>query len=267
MVVLLQQVKDTWQMLPLPKHCNRQHRLRLFGNPKSSFPLPPQWNEVRSLWIMKGKKQVNGLSSVLVVVLWQWESDGASSINTPDVYEMTKMDWDSAAVRTHRKELLGICQGVRRKWYWDYLQEVVETMQAAVKRGLEQEVGLAWPVELAPKSLYLLYTPVDTNSRCSHVDWFSLMHWLWGEMHQEVSLSLHRLGSCGSSGRTLSSGKKPWLQRHTHIARSCHSRIGWEYREDQCFYIGSQLMPGGSGCGMLHGWLLLNNCLEEVRHK
>ena len=67
------------------------------------------------------------------------ENDGASSVNTPDVYEMNSMT-----------EILQWCERTGKSYWeyvkeceesdiWDYLQEVWKTMQAAVKRGLDSE--------------------------------------------------------------------------------------------------------------------------------
>ena len=80
------------------------------------------------------------------------ENDGASSVNTPDVYSMSSMTEINAMVRTYRKS------------YWEYVKECedsrsmglparsMETMQDAVKRGLEQEGVLPGPLNLRRKA-------------------------------------------------------------------------------------------------------------------
>ena len=80
------------------------------------------------------------------------ESDGASSVNTPDVYSMNSMT-----------EILQWCERTGKSYWeyvkecedsdiWDYLQEVWKTMQNAVKRGLEQEGVLPGPLNLRRKA-------------------------------------------------------------------------------------------------------------------
>lgn len=80
------------------------------------------------------------------------ENDGASSVNTPDVYEMNSMT-----------EILQWCERTGKSYWeyvkeceesdiWDYLQEVWKTMQAAVKRGLDSEGVLPGPLNLRRKA-------------------------------------------------------------------------------------------------------------------
>ena len=80
------------------------------------------------------------------------ENDGASSVNTPDVYSMSSMT-----------EILQWCERTGKSYWeyvkecedsdiWDYLQEVWKTMQDAVKRGLEQEGVLPGPLNLRRKA-------------------------------------------------------------------------------------------------------------------
>ena len=80
------------------------------------------------------------------------ENDGASSVNTPDIYDMN-----------HMMEILQWCEKTGRSYWeyvkeceeediWDYLQEVWKTMQAAVRRGLEQEGVLPGPLNLRRKA-------------------------------------------------------------------------------------------------------------------
>ena len=86
------------------------------------------------------------------------ENDGASSVNTPDVYEMNSMT-----------EILQWCERTGKSYWeyvkeceesdiWDYLQEVWKTMQAAVKRGLDSEGVLPGPLNLRRKASTYLYT-------------------------------------------------------------------------------------------------------------
>ena len=80
------------------------------------------------------------------------ENDGASSVNTPDVYSMSSMT-----------EIMQWCERTGKSYWeyvkecedsdlWDYLQEVWKTMQDAVKRGLEQEGVLPGPLNLRRKA-------------------------------------------------------------------------------------------------------------------
>ena len=80
------------------------------------------------------------------------ENDGASSVNTPDIYSMN-----------HMTEILQWCEKTGKSYWeyvkeceeediWDYLQEVWKTMQAAVRRGLEQEGVLPGPLNLRRKA-------------------------------------------------------------------------------------------------------------------
>ncbi|WP_298073165.1 L-serine ammonia-lyase [uncultured Bacteroides sp.] len=80
------------------------------------------------------------------------ESDGAASVNTPDVYEMT-----------HLTEILHWCERTGKSYWeyvkeceesdiWDYLAEVWETMKASVRRGLENEGVLPGPLNLRRKA-------------------------------------------------------------------------------------------------------------------
>ena len=73
------------------------------------------------------------------------ENDGASSVNTPDIYGMN-----------HMIEILQWCEKTGRS-YWEYVKECEEediwkTMQAAVRRGLEQEGVLPGPLNLRRKA-------------------------------------------------------------------------------------------------------------------
>lgn len=80
------------------------------------------------------------------------ESDGMTSVNTPDVYEMT-----------HLTEILHWCKRTGKSYWeyvkeceesdiWDYLAEVWETMKASVRRGLENEGVLPGPLNLRRKA-------------------------------------------------------------------------------------------------------------------
>lgn len=80
------------------------------------------------------------------------ENNGASSINTPEVYEMNRMT-----------EILQWCERTGKSYWeyvkeceesdiWDYLFEVWKTMQAAVKRGLDAEGVLPGPLNLRRKA-------------------------------------------------------------------------------------------------------------------
>ena len=80
------------------------------------------------------------------------ENDGTSSVNTPDIYSMN-----------HMTEILQWCEKTGKSYWeyvkeceeediWDYLQEVWKTMQAAVRRGLEQEGVLPGPLNLRRKA-------------------------------------------------------------------------------------------------------------------
>ena len=80
------------------------------------------------------------------------ENDGASSVTTPDIYSMN-----------HMTEILQWCEKTGKSYWeyvkeceeediWDYLQEVWKTMQAAVRRGLEQEGVLPGPLNLRRKA-------------------------------------------------------------------------------------------------------------------
>ena len=80
------------------------------------------------------------------------ESDGAASVNTPDVYEMT-----------HLTEILHWCERTGKSYWeyvkeceesdiWDYLAEVWDTMKASVRRGLENEGVLPGPLNLRRKA-------------------------------------------------------------------------------------------------------------------
>ena len=80
------------------------------------------------------------------------ESDGATSVNTPDVYEMN-----------HLTDILHWCERTGKSYWeyvkeceesdiWDYLAEVWETMKASVRRGLENEGVLPGPLNLRRKA-------------------------------------------------------------------------------------------------------------------
>lgn len=80
------------------------------------------------------------------------ENNGSSSINTPEVYEMS-----------HMTEILQWCERTGKSYWeyvkeceesdiWDYLFEVWKTMQAAVKRGLDAEGVLPGPLNLRRKA-------------------------------------------------------------------------------------------------------------------
>ncbi|MBQ8673094.1 MAG: L-serine ammonia-lyase [Bacteroides sp.] len=80
------------------------------------------------------------------------ESTQGSSIETPEVYEMSRMT-----------EILNWCERTGKSYWeyvkeceesdiWDYLQEVWKTMQEAVKRGLDAEGVLPGPLNLRRKA-------------------------------------------------------------------------------------------------------------------
>ena len=80
------------------------------------------------------------------------ENDSTSTINTPDVYEMS-----------HLTEILQWCERTGKSYWeyvkeceesdiWDYLAEVWKAMQAAVKRGLDAEGVLPGPLNLRRKA-------------------------------------------------------------------------------------------------------------------
>ena len=80
------------------------------------------------------------------------ESDGATSINTPEVYEMS-----------HMTEILQWCERTGKSYWeyvkaceesdiWDYLFEVWKTMQESVRRGLDAEGVLPGPLNLRRKA-------------------------------------------------------------------------------------------------------------------
>ena len=80
------------------------------------------------------------------------ESDGAASVNTPEVYEMN-----------HLTEILHWCERTGKSYWeyvkeceesdiWDYLAGVWETMKASVRRGLENEGVLPGPLNLRRKA-------------------------------------------------------------------------------------------------------------------
>ena len=78
--------------------------------------------------------------------------EGKSSIETPDIYDMTKMS-----------EILYWCERTGRSYWeyvkqceeediWDYLAEVWKTMQEAIKRGLDREGVLPGPLNIRRKA-------------------------------------------------------------------------------------------------------------------
>ena len=85
------------------------------------------------------------------------ENDGDSSINTPEIYEMS-----------HMTEILQWCERTGKSYWeyvkecedsdiWDYLNEVWKTMQKSVERGLEAEGVLPGPLNLRRKaSMYYI---------------------------------------------------------------------------------------------------------------
>ena len=95
-------------------------------------------------------------------------ADGASSVNTPDVYSMSSMT-----------EIMQWCERTGKSYWeyvkecedsdlWDYLQEVWKTMQDAVKRGLEQEGVLPGPLNLRRKAstYYIRASVIVTAPTC-----------------------------------------------------------------------------------------------------
>ena len=88
------------------------------------------------------------------------ENDGDSSINTPEVYEMS-----------HMTEILQWCEHTGKSYWeyvkeceesdiWDYLHEVWKTMQEAVRRGLDAEGVLPRPAQPAPQGVNVLHQGV-----------------------------------------------------------------------------------------------------------
>ena len=80
------------------------------------------------------------------------ESDGAQSVNTPDVYELS-----------HLSDILKWCERSGRNYWeyvkeceesdiWDYLAEVWKAMQESIRRGLDAEGVLPGPLHLRRKA-------------------------------------------------------------------------------------------------------------------
>ena len=80
------------------------------------------------------------------------ESDGAQSVNTPDVYELS-----------HLSDILKWCERSGRNYWeyvkeceesdiWDYLAEVWKAMRESIRRGLDAEGVLPGPLHLRRKA-------------------------------------------------------------------------------------------------------------------
>ena len=80
------------------------------------------------------------------------ESDGAQSVNTPDVYELS-----------HLSDILQWCERSGRNYWeyvkeceesdiWDYLAEVWKAMRESIRRGLDAEGVLPGPLHLRRKA-------------------------------------------------------------------------------------------------------------------
>ena len=80
------------------------------------------------------------------------ESDGAQSVNTPDVYELS-----------HLSDILKWCERSGRNYWeyvkeceesdiWDYLDEVWKAMRESIRRGLDAEGVLPGPLHLRRKA-------------------------------------------------------------------------------------------------------------------
>ncbi|MGN0257149.1 MAG: L-serine ammonia-lyase [Bacteroides sp.] len=80
------------------------------------------------------------------------ESDGAQSVNTPDVYELS-----------HLSDILKWCEQSGRNYWeyvkeceesdiWDYLAEVWKAMRESIRRGLDAEGVLPGPLHLRRKA-------------------------------------------------------------------------------------------------------------------
>ena len=82
----------------------------------------------------------------------QLAEEGASAVDTPDVYDMNKLtdilNWCKKTGRSYW-EYVEMCEGPE---IWDYLSEVWRVMRAAVERGLDSEGVLPGPLGLTRRA-------------------------------------------------------------------------------------------------------------------
>ncbi|MDR0896131.1 MAG: L-serine ammonia-lyase, iron-sulfur-dependent, subunit alpha [Prevotellaceae bacterium] len=78
--------------------------------------------------------------------------EGASTLESPDRYDMNKMTDILLWCERTGKSYWEYVQQCEESDVWDYLNEIWKTMQAAVKRGLEQEGVLPGPLNLRRKA-------------------------------------------------------------------------------------------------------------------
>ena len=185
------------------------------------------------------------------------ENDGASSVNTPDVYEMNSMT-----------EILQWCERTGKSYWeyvkeceesdiWDYLQEVWKTMQAAVKRGLDSEGVLPGPLNLRRKAstYYIRASGYKASLQSRGLVFAYALAVSEENASGGVIVTAPTCGSCGIVPAVLYHlQKKPGVQRHTHTSCPCHSWTDRKHREDQRFHFGSgSRMPGRGRRSMFHG--------------
>ena len=183
------------------------------------------------------------------------ENDGASSVNTPDVYSMSSMT-----------EIMQWCERTGKSYWeyvkecedsdlWDYLQEVWKTMQDAVKRGLEQEGVLPGPLNLRRKaSTYYIRASGYKQSLQSRGLVFAYALAVSEENASGgVIVTAPTCGSCGVMPAVLYHLSKVVISVIRVSCAALATAVGRKYSKDQRFHFrrGSRL-PGRSrrSCAM-----------------
>ena len=123
--------------------------VEILWQPHIFFPFHPNGMTFKSL---DANKKVTDEWTVFSVGGGALAEEGHDSKSTPDVYEMNRMSqilyWCEHTGKSYW-EYVEQCEG---KDIWDFLAEVWETMQAAVRRGLDAEGVLPGPLNLRRKA-------------------------------------------------------------------------------------------------------------------
>lgn len=159
------------------------------------------------------------------------EGKAEDMFDTPEVYEMNSLNeilaWCDQNGRSYW-EYVDLCEG---DVVWPYLQEVWETMQECVERGINHEGVLPGPLNLPRKAptYYVKATGYKQSLQTRGLVYaYALAASEENASGGTIVTAPHLWCLRRSASRTIPSFQRPQVQRHPHSARPCH---GWNHRQ------------------------------------
>lgn len=159
------------------------------------------------------------------------EGKAEDMFDTPEVYEKNSLSeilaWCDQNGRSYW-EYVDLCEG---DVVWPYLQEVWETMQECVERGINHEGVLPGPLNLPRKAptYYVKATGYKQSLQTRGLVYaYALAASEENASGGTIVTAPHLWCLRRSASRTIPSFQRPQVQRHPHPARPCH---GWNHRQ------------------------------------